>query len=89
MLKDTNAQLKVLVFFLALFGLVLLGFLLGSNSNETTKIISLYPPEKSSYLPEKSYNIEDLGNGWTSFNLGSNKFIIYTDGSQKCITQVK
>lgn len=44
---------------------------------------------KTMNLPENSYNIKDIGNGWISFSLDSNQFIIYTQTHQRCITQVK
>ena len=42
-----------------------------------------------SKLPANSYDIQDLGNDWIGFSLDSNRFIIYSDGHQRCVTQVK
>ena len=43
-------------------------------------------------LPTNSYDIKDLGNGWLAFSLDTtdtNRFMIYTQTHQRCITQVK
>lgn len=64
---------------------VLFLFVLFNSTDTPTEIERT---EKMS-LPENSYDIENLGNGWTAFSLDSNRFMLYTETHQRCITQVK
>lgn len=93
------AAISILFLIIAFQAIVIVRTTVTNNmfDNMDRKFDDLLPMIHKYQLPKKAVNSKDLGHGWLTFELDSNKFLYHIGGrymsgkedKMECITQIK